>query len=234
MHRTLLLTLIFASVAYAQKADLAKPESVNPGINEKYLDPDLNPEEWVERFESESREVFDARKEIAEAVGVKAGDRIADIGAGTGLYTEIFADAVGDDGAVYAVDIAPKFLQLIEARTGHAGRTNVTPVLCSEDDTRLPPESCDVAFTCDAYHHFEYPGRTLASILEGLKPGGRFVVVDFERIEGVSSDWTMSHVRAGKDVVRKEIEQTGFRFVEEPEVDGLEDNYLMVFERPAD
>ena len=230
--RLALLPLLLAAAAFAE--DDPKPESVNPGINEKYLDPDLNPEEWVERFERESREVFDARKAVAAAVDVKSGDRVADVGAGTGLYTEIFSDAVGERGTVYAVDIAPKFLQLIESRTRTAGRTNVTPVLCSEDDARLPAGGVDVVYTCDAYHHFEYPGRTLASIYEGLKPGGRFVIVDFERVEGESSDWILGHVRAGKEVVRREIEQAGFRFVGEPEVEGLSENYLMVFERPQD
>ena len=250
-----IVAIFFASPALAQRAadhpdrpaadvtespDRPQPAATEgdapvtpPGINDKFLDPDLDPEEWVERFEVESREAFAARREVVTAVGLKDGQTIADIGAGTGLYVELFSERVGDEGRVFAVDISLKFLSLIETRAAAASRGNVTPVLGSRDTVRLPRESCNVVFSCDTYHHFEYPGRTLASILAALKPGGRMVVVDFERIEGVSSDWTLGHVRAGKDVVRREIEQAGFRFVAEPEVEGLSENYLLIFEKPG-
>ena len=62
----------------------------------------------------------------------------------------------------------------------------------------LPAESCDLIFNADVYHHFEFPDRTLESIFTALKPGGRLAVLDFERIPGDSSEWTLGHVRAGK------------------------------------
>jgi predicted methyltransferase len=113
------------------------------------------------------------------------------------------------------------------------GQPQVTPVLGDEDDVRLPPESLDLAFTCDVYHHFEYPQPTLASILRALRPGGRFVVIDFEKIPGVAREWTMNHVRADKATVRDEIEQAGFEFVAERKVAGFRENYLLIFRKPA-
>jgi predicted methyltransferase len=84
-------------------------------------------------------------------------------------------------------------------------------------DVRLPAQSIDLVFISDTYHHFEYPLTTLRSIHAALKPGAEMVVVDFERIPGVSSPWVMQHVRAGKETVIREIESAGFGLVgEEP------------------
>jgi len=208
--------------------------SVRPGINEKFLDPKLNVAEWMERFEVESREVYSARKEVLAATGIRQGDKVADIGAGTGLYSRLFADTAGVDGGVYAVDINPRWLEHISHSVDPGPvHATITPVLCRERSVSLPPRSIDVAFTCDTYHHFEYPQSSLASILSALRPGGTFLVVDFERIPGVSSEWTLGHVRAGKETVKKEITGAGFEFIEEVDVEGLEENYFIRFRKPV-
>jgi len=106
------------------------------------------------------------------------------------------------------------------------------PSLCSQTSIELPPNSVDRAFVCDVYHHFEYPQRSLASIYSALRPGGELIVVDFERIPGVSRDWLLDHVRAGKETFRAEIEAAGFEFVEEVEISKLEENYVLRFRRP--
>lgn len=96
----------------------------------------------------------------------------------------------------------------------------------------LPPGSVDVAFVCDTYLHFEFPQRTMESLRRAIKPGGRLVVVDFVRIPGKSTDWILNHVRAGQEVVEKEIAAAGFE--KDGEVkDLLKENYLVVFTRPA-
>lgn len=211
---------------------LAAEESVRPGINEKFLDPDLKVEDWLKRFEVESREVFHARQAVVEACGIRPGMRVADIGAGTGLYTRMFAEAVGPKGWVYAVEINPNFLRHIQARAKQEGQENITTVLCPEDSVALPPASIDLAFICDVYHHFEYPHSTMTSLARALKPGGRLIVIDFVRIEGESSDWVMGHVRAGEKVFRKEIEDAGLRFDAKLDVPGLEENYCLRFVKP--
>jgi intracellular sulfur oxidation DsrE/DsrF family protein/precorrin-6B methylase 2 len=155
---------------------------------------------------------------------------VADVGAGTGLHTRLFAKEVGDDGQVYAVDISAKFLEHIQKTSREAKLKNVTPVLCNEDAVDLPKGSVDVAFVCDTYHHFEFPHRTLASLHRAIKPGGKLVVVDFKRVEGVSSAWTLNHVRAGQEVVEKEIAAAGFKKTDEVK-DLLKDNYLVIFTR---
>lgn len=207
--------------------------SVRPGINEDFLNPDLNVEQWVARFEIESREIFASRREVLAACHLQRGERVADVGAGTGLYSRLFADAVGDAGWVYAVDISPAFVRHIVQQAGADGLTNLTAVLCSERSITLPPASIDLAFVCDTYHHFEYPGATLASIRRALTDGGQLVVIDFERIPGQSRDWTIEHVRAGKAEFRGEIEAAGFTFVEEVKIAGFHENYLLRFKKTA-
>ena len=102
----------------------------------------------------------------------------------------------------------------------------------AKNSVALPPRSIDAAFVCDTYHHFEYPRSTMASIHTAMRSGGRLVVVDFERIPGVSRDWILGHVRADKATFRAEIEQSGFVFEDEVTIDGLEENYVLRFRRP--
>ena len=214
-----------------QSAGQEKEQSVRPGINDRFLDAELDVSEWLGRFEVESREVFAARKEVLQACGLQPGYRVADVGAGTGFYSRLFAHAVGKEGWVFAVDIAPRFLEHINRKSLDDGVDNLTSVLCSDRSIRLPSNSLDVVFVCDTYHHFEYPRSTLASIRRALKPGGKLIVVDFERIPGKSRPFILNHVRAGKQVFRNEIVDAGFRFVDELAMPALRENYLLRFER---
>lgn len=203
--------------------------SVKPGINDSYDDPDV--EKWVQRFEGESREIYRSRREIVTALGLAPGSVVADVGSGTGFFTLLFSDAVGTGGKVVAVDIVPEFLELTRQRAREQGRYNIQTVLCDENSVRLPPNSVDVVFVCDVYHHFEYPRSSLRSVHRALKPGGEFVVIDFERIEGESRGWIIGHVRAGQEVVRREVEEAGFEFVERVSADYLDENYYLRFRK---
>lgn len=237
---SVLTAFLFCVAPFAVAAD-AKDEPVVKGertvtgapakLNERFVDPGLEVDSWVERFEGESREVFVARNEVLRATAVSAGDRVVDIGAGTGLYTQLFAETVGDKGWVYAVDISPAFLEHINGKAAETGLTNVTTVLGHVDSIQLPPNSVDHAFLCDTYHHLEAVEPMLASIHRALDSGGRLVVIDFERIPGESREWTLEHVRGGKDEFRAEIEAAGFVFVEEIKIPKFEENYFITFKK---
>jgi ubiquinone/menaquinone biosynthesis C-methylase UbiE len=155
--------------------------------------------------------------------------RVADIGAGTGLFTFLFAEAVGPGGRVYAVDIVPEFLSMISERAANKQMPQVRAVLGDELSANLPANSIDLAFICDTYHHFEYPQNMLASIHRALGPGGELFMVEFKRIPGESSDWILNHVRAGQEVFTREIEEAGFAQVEE--FDFLNENYIVRFRK---
>lgn len=214
------LTLLGSGIAPAQK------KSVKPGINKAFQNPDVKT--FRQRFEREGREVYDKRQQILKACRIRRGMKIADIGAGTGLFTRLFSDAVGPQGKVYAVDIAPNFIRHIEQMAGREGRRNIIGIVCTQQSVKLPPRSVDLVFICDTYHHFEFPQKTLRSIHRALVPGGQLILIDFHRIPGKSSKWVLGHVRAGQKVFVGEITQAGFRQIEERK-NLLTSNYFVRF-----
>lgn len=214
-------------LALSPVSSFCQEKSVRPGINDPFKNPDVK--EYIGKFETESREIYAERKRIMDACPIKPGMTVADIGAGTGLFTRMFAPAVGSEGKVYAVDIAPNFIKHIEKTCKENGIKNVVGVVCTPTSAELPSNSIDLAFICDTYHHFEFPHKVMASIHQALRPGGKVVVIDFHRIEGKSSDWVLGHVRAGQDVFTKEILSNGFKQVEEKKF--LKENYFLVLEK---
>ncbi len=210
-----------------------EPMPLPADINKDFLDPNMDVQRWIDRFELESREIYAGRQSILKATGVKPGQRIADIGAGTGLFTKLFAEATGPQGWVYAVDISPNFIEHIRTQLDKSGIYFASPVLSSQHSITLPPESVDLAFICDTYHHFEFVPETLASIHSALRPAGTLVVIDFERVPGKSRQWVIDHVRGDKAQFRKEIEAAGFDFVEEVQVPEFAENYLLKFKKKS-
>ena len=162
--QTTRLTMILMLISFCVQQAVRGQESetyetqrslVPKGINDKFKNPDLDVSEWLDRFEVESREVYAAREAVLTACEIQPGDRIADVGAGTGFYSRLFARRTGWAGWVYSVDIAPKFLQHIASRATADEIENLTPVLGTDVSIRLPPDSIDLIFICDTYHHFE-------------------------------------------------------------------------------
>ncbi|MGP0068990.1 MAG: class I SAM-dependent methyltransferase [Isosphaeraceae bacterium] len=200
-------------------------------INDAFKKPDVK--QFVKRFESEDRENYAQRHEIVAALNLVPGMAVADIGAGTGLFTRLFAEKVGSTGKVYAVDIAPQFLKHIADDAKKRRQDQVLTVLGSQDSTNLPRESVDLVFLSDVYHHLEKPEKTLASIHQALRPGGRLVVIEFDRVEGKSSAFVLKHVRASQAVFRKEIESAGFVAISTPNPPRLKENFFLRFEKPA-
>ena len=219
-----------ASAAEQAPASVRPERSVRPGANEQYLVPDLDVTAWRNRLEREGREVFERRQAILDASGVTPGMQLADVGAGTGLFSLLFARKVGPTGQVHAVDIAPRFLAHIDASAREHGITNVRTV--KGDARRLPlaENSVDVIFVCDTYHHFEYPRTMNASLYKALRPGGQLLLIDFRRIPGKTAGWILEHVRAGQEVFTRELQQAGFEKVEELPL--LKENYFLRFKKP--
>jgi predicted methyltransferase len=188
--------------------------------------------QWKSSLEHEGREVYDRRLEIVDAVGLRPGMTVADIGAGTGLFARLFAQRVGPTGRVWATDVS-RWAVLktgVLARAEHLG--NLGAVASADGDTGLEPGSLDVAFLCDAYHHFGKPWSMLRSIYRALRPGGRLVIVDYERVPGRSPAWVLEHVppRFDKATVINDLKDAGFHLRDEETF--LSQNYLLVFQRP--
>jgi len=222
------LALTLAILFISHRPATSQEKSVRPGINKPFENPDIK--EFAGKFEVESREIFAKRQDIVTACKLKPGMIVADIGAGTGLFTRLFAKEVGPSGKVFAVDIASNFIDHIEKTCKEQGLKNVVGVVCKQDSVELPANSIDLAFICDTYHHFEFPFKTMTSVHRALRPGGQLVLVDFRRIKGQSSEWVLNHVRAGQEVVTKEIRAVGFKQIEE-EAKLLKENYFVRFEK---
>jgi len=219
---------ILATALAGGAVSLVAEEGANPEINKKFDHPDVA--DFAVKWECDNREIFSQREAILAACGLKAGMDVADIGAGTGLFTRLMAGKVTPGGNVFAVDISKAFIAHILETCSAAKISNVIGVVCRQDDSRLKPGSVDFVFICDTYHHFEHPRATMRSVVNAMRPGARLVLVDFKRGQD-ASDFIKGHVRADKDVFQKEIESDGLRFVED--VPLLKENYFIQFIKPA-
>jgi ubiquinone/menaquinone biosynthesis C-methylase UbiE len=133
---------------------------------------------WLERPERESEE---EPARAIEALDLRAGMTVADIGAGSGYYTVRMARKVGAGGRVYATDIQVGMLSLLQRRAKQEQLQNIVPVLGAVDDPRLPPGSLDLALMVDVYHELSSPQAFVRRLREALKPDGRLVLIEFRK-----------------------------------------------------
>lgn len=131
---------------------------------------------WLERPEREEEERTSL---VLPALGLRPGDQVADVGAGSGYFTWRMAKAVGPDGRVYANEIQPEMLAILSTNVAAHGVTNVVPVLGSTTDPKLPTNALDLVLLVDVYHEFDHPYEMTQAIAQSLKPGGRLVLVEF-------------------------------------------------------
>jgi len=179
---------------------------------------------WMERASREREE--DPARALA-LIGIRAGMVVADIGAGSGYMTMKIAPLVGPAGKVYATDIQPRLLAILQSKARAAGLTNVEIVLGSDTDARLPDQAIDLVLLVDVYHEFSHPQEMLRSIRRSLKNGGRLVLIEY-RGEDPSIPIAPTH-RMRVDVARREIEAEGFTF--DQVIDGLPRQHIIVFRR---
>ena len=201
------------------------------GPNDAYLDPRVSAETWDWLFRAEDRELYDRRELVLSLAAVKPGMDVADVGAGTGLFSMMLSDAVGSQGRVYAEEVIDRFSRYIAERAAREGRANVMSVVGTERSVGLPPGSIDLAFLCDVYHHFAFPAPMLASIRAALRDDGQVFLVDFRREPGRSPAWVFEHVRASEQGVLREFDAAGFVALSRD--DSLRDSYVWRFRRAS-
>ncbi|MFY9255260.1 MAG: methyltransferase domain-containing protein [Fuerstiella sp.] len=207
-------------------------DTVPANINHEFLSSELNPAIWAAKFAAEDREIYQARADIVKAMHIKEGATIGDIGCGTGLFVNAFADAVGPGGRVFAIDISPRLVDYLDDRVTAEKLDNVSVVRNDEKSLQLLMHRVDIAFMCDTYHHLQYHKEMLASTFEALVPGGDLIIIDFDKTPGVSREWVMNNIRADKSTFTEEVQAAGFEFVEEVTIPGFTENYFLRFRRP--
>ncbi len=132
---------------------------------------------WLDR---EEREAEEAPTRALTILQVAAGSTVADIGAGSGYFTERLARLVGPSGRVYANDIQPGMLDLLRRRLNRERIANVTLILGEPADPKLPAATLDLALMVDVYHELGDPQTMLANIRKALKPGGRLALIEYK------------------------------------------------------
>jgi ubiquinone/menaquinone biosynthesis C-methylase UbiE len=237
LHRGLVATIsavavaAFAALPDAGGQTAKKASEHDQEINKPFVKPDVKA--FIKRFESDTREVYAKRHAIVDSLSLKRGMYVADLGAGTGLFTRLFAEKVGPEGRVYAIDIAPEFLEHIAQEAKRSGQAQVRTIRGTQLTTGLSDRTIDLVFACDVYHHLENPERTLASVRRALRPGGRLVVIDFDKVKGKSSDFVQKHVRAEKAVFISEIQAAGFELDPVPNAPALKENFFLRFKKTS-
>jgi ubiquinone/menaquinone biosynthesis C-methylase UbiE len=135
-------------------------------------------EEWINTLETPARLNSLKIAEVIPKLGLKPGQTVADIGAGSGIYSLRFANALKGSGFVYAVDIDQALLAHISEAATETGISNIQTVLGQVDDPALP-ETVDLAFINDVLHHIEHRAEYLKALAGYLKPGGRVAIIEF-------------------------------------------------------
>jgi ubiquinone/menaquinone biosynthesis C-methylase UbiE len=176
---------------------------------------------YIDHMESEDRLERMQVERVVKTLQLVPGSVVADIGAGSGLFTRTMAKEVAP-GVVYAVDINPNLLAHIEKSAKQAGLANIKTVLASEGESRLP-EPLDVAFICDVLHLMDDPELYLRGLQPKILPGGRVAIISFVR------NWPPLANQFSAEELERWMEQAGFTPVEKH--DFIPDQYLMIFQR---
>ena len=183
-------------------------------------------EEWRRILEDPSRDGWQKPAQVLEALGLRPGQDVADIGAGTGYFSVRFAQAVGPGGKVFAVDIDQGLIDHLNERAKDAGLSNLEAVLAPTNDPLLSEKSLDIVFVCDVLHHVQDRQGYYAKLSGALRPGGRLAIVDFHKRETpVGPPVAMKIAR--EDLI-SELREAGFVLAQS--FDFLPHQYFLVFE----
>lgn len=136
-------------------------------------------ERYIAMLERKERDVFQKPDEVMRALALRPGERVADVGAGSGYFTLRVARAVGPSGRVLAIDVNPDLLELLDRRAKEAGLANVTSRRVEKDDPDLPPAGIDTILMVDMFHYVKDRAVYARKLRAGLAPGGRIVVIDY-------------------------------------------------------
>lgn len=184
------------------------------------------PRHRPEMFEGDGRAEWQKAAEVIEALDLKEGDAVADIGGGSGYFTRPLARRVGPLGRVYCCDIAPNLLEYLHERAAEEGLDNIITVLSAGDRPMLAPNSVDLIFFCNTNHHLSDRVNYYRKLIPLLNSGGRLAVVDWHKREqevGPPPDHNVD-----RSVVLREMREAGWEMVREETF--LPYQYFLIFE----
>lgn len=184
---------------------------------------------WVSVFDDPKRDVWQKPEQVVEALELRPGARVVDLGAGTGYFSRHLATAVGESGTVFAVEVEPNLVVHLRERAENEKTPNVIPILASLDNPRLPRAVVDLVLIVDTFHHIDDRLGYLRRLRSALTPGGRVAIIDWLKRElPVGPD--VDHKIPRQQVIR-EMEKAGYRLTQAPDL--LPYQYFLIFE-PVD
>jgi ubiquinone/menaquinone biosynthesis C-methylase UbiE len=179
-------------------------------------------------YEGGNRDSWQKPEEVIRALALKPGDRVADLGSGSGYFTFRLAQAVGPAGKVYAVDIDEALNREIAARAEREGYGSIEVILAAPDNSRLPEAGVDLIFTSNTYHHIENRARYFAGVRKALRPGGRVAIIDFNREGWIQS---LGHYTPAEDI-KREMREAGYELEREHDILSKQ-SFLVFVPRPS-
>jgi predicted methyltransferase len=182
-------------------------------------------EEWSRVFDDSARAEWQQPEAVIEALAIRPGATVADIGAGTGYFNRFFAAAVGDSGAVKAVDIEPGMVAYMNERARDEHTAQVEAILGEPDDPNLP-SGLDLVFLCNTYHHIDGRRDYFRRLRGRLAPGGRLAIVDYKA--GDLPVGPPAGHKISPEGVTEELSAAGYVLVES--LDFLPYQYFLIFE----
>ena len=177
---------------------------------------------WLERS---SREVEEAPSKLMDALQLKPGMKVADIGAGSGYFSRRIARRIGEKGLVYAVDIQPEMLEILGENMKKEGLQNFRSILGEVKDPKLPEASVDLVLMVDVYHEFSFPHEMMTAIHKALKPDGRVAFVEYRGEDAWVPIKPLHKMTQAQ--VKREAKAQGFRWIET--IDVLPRQHIILF-----
>jgi arsenite methyltransferase len=205
MKRQLLLLLAFFSLcadpAFTQDHQHRRPDDIK---------------QYLEHLDSTERDRYQKPSEVIEALNLKPGMAIADLGSGSGYFTRRFAKAVGETGIVYAVDVEAEMLAHVKESLAHLQVPHrVEFIVAQPDNSTLPPASVDLLFVCNTLHHLDNRARYFGQVRSALRPGGRIAIIDFYPDERSGELGFPKRHLISRDTAVTEMTAAGYRLVQE-------------------
>jgi len=186
--------------------------------------------------DSKARDLWQKPQEVMDALGIKEGSIVGDIGAGGGYFTFHLAARVGPKGRVYAEDILEDEVKKIRERAEKEGLSQIVEVLGAKDDPKLPAESLDAILIVNAYHEMREHDAMLGAILRALKPGGLLGIIDAPAKPGEARDKYFERHRIPEQFVRDDAARCGFKFVRQEPGFNPPDNdrnyFFLILQKP--
>lgn len=172
-------------------------------------------DEWVTTLEGEHRVAAQKIEEVLARLSLRSGAVVADIGAGSGLFSRALAKAVAPAGKVYAVDIQQGLLNYINQRNKEEHIRNIHTILGEFNDPHLPVQDVDLAFINDVLHHIENRAPYLKALARYIKPNGRIVIIDMNNNDPNTPHKNQPELLVTREEILHWMSDAGFKLVEE-------------------